>query len=753
MEWGGVPGLVTWQTARNGGKSGIDLWKAASTSSVTETSTARSVARTWAGRVGPWKPEASRAERRFQSWTEPSAAIRIVLRFVTPLRLKVRDRFDDRPGFRTLAFNMLRRVLELAHAHVPGAAVDWSFRPFLEQAAGVQVVDRQLVWQEHERWSNRQQTAMKLGGVVGTMVLEGDLAPFGPLLRTAEIVHVGKGRLSGSDRSRSWQLASPTGGALPRKTAALSVSPPEELESLHTRRRFLMPRTDGRIAKTQISEGIAVRAPGLIVDAEPMPAGHLQAVALEAMAPADDYAARESAALEAEGLKPHHSPLRLRVSRPAAMLESVAAPAAPRISTASSIVPHIELSVDADPGDHVLARVQKGKVVQWYLPILPHPVHALRAVGPGSGPVTMRFAIPAPMEQPPGSHTLEAAATAGAATSEGIVSFFKFKAITSLIGGAEAKIIQFIAEKIEKRLKEEGIKDFDPQSPQFDRILSTDELKAMGSRGRMALYIHGIFSSIDGAFSAVRNDADLMQALRAKYPGGIIGYDHWTISRRPQENAEMLLSELPPGLDLDLICHSRGGLITRAVLELESLSKLSHLQTFRKAVFVASANQGSALAVEANWNRLINIFIGLSSLFGGNVGVSVDLLLGLLKVLAHGAFALPSIKDLQPGSDLIQSLNAGHDPRLEHASLVHANFDHAQSPLLKAADFAVDTVFGGTANDLVVPFPDAIAFEPTAASVSVNTIQSYNSDGTGQGKVLHTNYFSQPEVKTILREL
>jgi hypothetical protein len=517
-----------------------------------------------------------------------------------------------------------------------------------------------------------------------------------------------------------------------------------------------MPRTDGRIAKIQISEGVAVRAPGLIVDVEPMPAGAhpRQAVALESMTPADGFAAQESAALEAEELKPHLDPLRLRVSRPAPMLESATAVAAPRIATASSTAPHVELSVDADPGDHVLARVQKGKLVQWYLPILPHPVHALRAVGPGSPPVTMRFAIPAPIAPSPGSNTLEAAATGAAASaaSDGIVSFFKFKAITDLIGGAEAKIIQFIAEKIEKRLKDEGIKGFDPQSPQFNRFLSSDELKTMGSRGRMALYIHGIFSSIDGAFSAVRNDADLMPALRAKYPGGLIGYDHFTVSRRPQENAEMLLSELPPGLDLDIICHSRGGLITRAVLELDSLSKLSHLQTFRKAVFVASANQGSALAVEANWNRLLNIFIGLSSLFG-NVGVSVDLLIGLLKVLAHGAFAVPSIKDLQPGSSLIQSLNAGKNPRLEHASLVHANFDHAQSTLLKAADFAVDTVFAGEANDLVVPFPEAIVFEPTAASVSVKTIQSYNADGTGQGKVLHTNYFSQPEVKTILREL
>ena len=36
-----------------------------------------------------------------------------------------------------------------------------------------------------------------MGGVVGEMTLEGDLRPFSALLRTAEIVHVGKGTTFG----------------------------------------------------------------------------------------------------------------------------------------------------------------------------------------------------------------------------------------------------------------------------------------------------------------------------------------------------------------------------------------------------------------------------------------------------------------------------------------------------------------------------------------------------------------------------
>ena len=121
----------------------------------------------------------------------------ITLRFTTPLRLKVRDRLTDRLRFRDLAFYMLRRTLELAHLHVPGAAVDWTFQPLLRQADAIQVSATHVRWYDWERWSHRQQTAMKLGGLLGTLTLQGDLTPFAPLLRTAEIVHIGKGATFG----------------------------------------------------------------------------------------------------------------------------------------------------------------------------------------------------------------------------------------------------------------------------------------------------------------------------------------------------------------------------------------------------------------------------------------------------------------------------------------------------------------------------------------------------------------------------
>ncbi len=122
---------------------------------------------------------------------------RRTLRFLTPTRIKVKGRLAIRLSFPTLALRMLRRTLELAHFHVPGAAIDWQTEPFLERAEEVRIADSRLEWRDWQRYSNRQGRKMKLGGFVGELDLEGDLAPFDALLRTAEVIHLGKGTTFG----------------------------------------------------------------------------------------------------------------------------------------------------------------------------------------------------------------------------------------------------------------------------------------------------------------------------------------------------------------------------------------------------------------------------------------------------------------------------------------------------------------------------------------------------------------------------
>jgi CRISPR-associated endoribonuclease Cas6 len=124
----------------------------------------------------------------------------ITLRFRTPVRLKAGGQLLRGLGFRGLVFRMLARVLELAHFFGDRAAIDWQIQSFLRQAEGVRVVEQSFAWKDVKRYSARQGTEMSLGGFVGSMRLAGDLAPFAPLLRTAEIVHVGKGTTFGLGR-------------------------------------------------------------------------------------------------------------------------------------------------------------------------------------------------------------------------------------------------------------------------------------------------------------------------------------------------------------------------------------------------------------------------------------------------------------------------------------------------------------------------------------------------------------------------
>jgi hypothetical protein len=146
----------------------------------------RAGAAAWPGGVGPVTVNG-----------EGDECERATVRFLTPTRVQTDGTVRREVRFRRLVFLMLRRVLELAHFHVPGAEVDWEFRPLLEASDRVRVVRSDLRWQGLRRYSNRQRGSVPLDGFVGEMELAGDLGPFMPLLRAAEVVHVGKGAAFG----------------------------------------------------------------------------------------------------------------------------------------------------------------------------------------------------------------------------------------------------------------------------------------------------------------------------------------------------------------------------------------------------------------------------------------------------------------------------------------------------------------------------------------------------------------------------
>jgi hypothetical protein len=125
---------------------------------------------------------------------------RIRLLSVTPVRIKAERHLTDRLSFSILVRTLLRRFSSLAYFHC-GCELDLDYRGVIERADAVQTVEDRTLWIDWERYSRRQETAMKMGGLVGEMAFEGEeIDEFLPLLALGEYLHVGKGTAFGLGR-------------------------------------------------------------------------------------------------------------------------------------------------------------------------------------------------------------------------------------------------------------------------------------------------------------------------------------------------------------------------------------------------------------------------------------------------------------------------------------------------------------------------------------------------------------------------
>jgi hypothetical protein len=114
----------------------------------------------------------------------------ITISFKTPLRIKANDKLLSDIPFHLLIKRLSERAFLLAHLHC-GAEMD-DFEGFAKGSENVETIRNKLRWVDRERYSSRQQTSMKFGGIVGEITYRGDFQKYLPLLRLGEHIHVGK---------------------------------------------------------------------------------------------------------------------------------------------------------------------------------------------------------------------------------------------------------------------------------------------------------------------------------------------------------------------------------------------------------------------------------------------------------------------------------------------------------------------------------------------------------------------------------
>lgn len=118
---------------------------------------------------------------------------RIGLRFVTPARIRVEGDLQSSLSFELLVRNLLRRVSTLALIH-GGVPMQVDYRGLIDLASEAKTASSRLRWWDWERYSNRQEMKMKMGGFVGEVEFSGEATErLLPLVVAGEILHVGAG--------------------------------------------------------------------------------------------------------------------------------------------------------------------------------------------------------------------------------------------------------------------------------------------------------------------------------------------------------------------------------------------------------------------------------------------------------------------------------------------------------------------------------------------------------------------------------
>jgi hypothetical protein len=324
-----------------------------------------------------------------------------------------------------------------------------------------------------------------------------------------------------------------------------------------------------------------------------------------------------------------------------------------------------------------------------------------------------------------------------------------------------AVIAQHIARIAESRIKPDP--GWIDMAKGYGQRASKKRLRAAKGQ-RVLVFVHGIISSIHGAFDDLGAPDDphtTMGKLVDRYHGNVFGYDHWTISKTPIENTIELLNAMPQdaGWDVDIVCHSRGGLIVRALLadpddasplevhELLDIRKLrqGRIAKVRSVIFVGGANQGSPLAHPTRVKGLLKVLAALASRFGC---LALDALMALARASVSAAYRLPSIHQLDgETSELIADLNRAAslmDAPGVRVFGVRANFDPSGWDLTQLAA-AIEAYVMPEPNDLVVPFDGVVAKPAIPSDRQLN----FDAD-RAQSIVWHTHYFEHPRIQGFL---
>jgi hypothetical protein len=403
-------------------------------------------------------------------------------------------------------------------------------------------------------------------------------------------------------------------------------------------------------------------------------------------------------------------------------------------------MPHLE-----EGAEYAVLYTDEAGVSRWIFPTDAPAAAAPATRGAGS---EVTFNLPRAVAPTPPE------AQQGGAASRGPVSLLGRRVVRVLAWSAAPVIgagVLAVAEQWEGSKRPYGFHLIEPdrytQPKPAGSPVDWDLLK----QGRALLLLHGTFSTSESAYAGF--DRDTLQALAAHYGQRVFAFNHPSLHHSPVTNVQTLLEMLPPGisLDLDIITHSRGGLVGRELTERLAQHDTGGRQLrVHKAILVASPNQGTILADPENGIDLIDRYTNAIALLPDNAyTLIIEGVLALVKLLGVGALTgLPGMSAFRPGGEFLNSLNAGAPHQTEYYALTADYTPTAPGLLARMTKMVgnqfVDSVFKA-ANDMCVP--TAGSYTAGNKSPGFPIPPDHRRVFAGADQVMHTNYFGTPVVR------
>jgi pimeloyl-ACP methyl ester carboxylesterase len=286
---------------------------------------------------------------------------------------------------------------------------------------------------------------------------------------------------------------------------------------------------------------------------------------------------------------------------------------------------------------------------------------------------------------------------------------------------------------------------------------TSDNFEALQGN-KSLLFIHGTISSTVGGYKGLLNFPQQASALYAKYGSRVIGFNHHTLTKSVPQNALDFLSGLQPGDYLfDVISHSRGGLVARALKELTPAQLGQLLDPPRNpppgvnvqidnVVLVGTPNQGTPLANPTDLPKAVSRLASIASAFSQEIAAAgLGALFAIFGGIVEGGLAiLPGLEDMNPGNPFLAQLNSASSNVAPYYG-IEADFQPTGGLATAILSNGVDALFQGAENDLVVPTLGV-------SELNGNTLPTTNVDlYPPNTNVYHTDYFyQQPTWTSIL---